>query len=300
MHMTTEPAHRRDYIGPVTDTRIWADFERRPGDVVLSTPPKCGTTWSQAILMMLLHGSAVTDRAVWRDSVWLDCGFRDQAAAKQMLDAQPHRRCIKSHTPLDGIPYDPDLTYITVYRHPVDVHFSMEKHVSNMVFDILDFMYPDAPGAAFERFLTAPATDAGTDDLTLASYLQHYRSFSAYAHLPNIHFFHYADLKADPAGQIRRYAAALGITCDDALVAEIVAATSFGAMKEVTKHDQRPPGQGAFKNESQFFHSATSNKWVGRLSDAEVAAYRDRISRVADPEAVHWLENGTLGCAPSD
>jgi aryl sulfotransferase len=76
--MTTAPARTRDYVGPVTDTRTWDSFALRPGDIILSTPPKCGTTWSQAILMMLLEGAAVTDRPIWRESTWLDCGFRDQ------------------------------------------------------------------------------------------------------------------------------------------------------------------------------------------------------------------------------
>jgi len=73
--MTKVPKRIKDYIGPVTDTRIWNEFALRPGDIVLSTPPKCGTTWSQALLTMLLHGEAVTDRPIWRDSLWLDCGL---------------------------------------------------------------------------------------------------------------------------------------------------------------------------------------------------------------------------------
>ncbi len=126
------PIRSRDYLGPCTNTEIWDQFQLRSGDVVLSTPPKSGTTWSQAILMMLIHQQAVADRAVWNDSLWLDCNFRDQKELARQLEDQPQRRCIKSHTPLDGIRYSPDVAYITVYRHPIDVHFSLERHVANM------------------------------------------------------------------------------------------------------------------------------------------------------------------------
>jgi hypothetical protein len=54
-----------------------------------------------------------------------------------MFEAQNHRRCIKTHTPFDGIPYDPDCTYIAVYRHPIDAHFSMRRHVANLQEDLI-------------------------------------------------------------------------------------------------------------------------------------------------------------------
>jgi hypothetical protein len=226
------------------------------------------------------------------DSYWLDCGFRDQQELKAKLEAQEHRRCIKSHTPFDGIPYDPSVTYISIYRHPIDVHFSMMKHVENMKFDILDFLFPPEPGAAFSRFLTQATTDSGTDDLTLAAILHHYRSFARWAHLPNVHIFHYADLTRDFSGHIRRYAEAIGVSAPDALVAEISKAASFGAMKETTRAVTCSSSQGAFHVPHAFFDSASSDKWVGKLTEAELEAYRERCKALATLEEIRWLEIG--------
>ena len=39
---------------------------------------------------------------------------------------------IKTHTPLDGIPLDPEVRYIVVGRHPLDVAVSMFHHVHNI------------------------------------------------------------------------------------------------------------------------------------------------------------------------
>ena len=286
----THPARTRDYLGPVTDTRIWDEFTLRSSDIILSTPPKCGTTWSQAILMMLIHQDPATDRQIWRDSVWLDCGLADQQECMRKLNAQTHKRCIKSHTPFDGIPFDPNVTYIAIYRHPIDVHFSMMKHVANMSIDVLDFLNPPEPGAAFAHFLTGEANDTGTDDLTLEALLHHYRSFARWEDLPNVHLFHYADLTADLPAHIRAYAEAARLTASDALVSEIAHAASFGTMKDTTKrHDT---GQGAFKVQHAFFDSGTSNKWEGRLSDEELAAYHSRISALATADEIAFLEQG--------
>jgi hypothetical protein len=81
------PMRTRDDNVLVTDTRVWNHFELRRGDIILSTPPTCGTTWSTAILMMLRNGKADSDRLTWQDSLWPDCGFRDQPV-KADLDAR--------------------------------------------------------------------------------------------------------------------------------------------------------------------------------------------------------------------
>ena len=48
------------------------------------------------------------------------------------LAAQPHRRFVKTHTPLDGVAIDPRATYIVVARHPLDMAVSLYHQGGNL------------------------------------------------------------------------------------------------------------------------------------------------------------------------
>ena len=49
-----------------------------------------------------------------------------------LLEGQTHRRVIKTHTPLDGVPLDDRVTYVVVGRHPLDVAVSLYHHSDNI------------------------------------------------------------------------------------------------------------------------------------------------------------------------
>ncbi|NOC85672.1 sulfotransferase domain-containing protein [Ruegeria sp. HKCCD6428] len=287
------PRKTTDYVGEVTNTDIWSGFEIRPSDVFVCTPPKCGTTWTQTLVRMLITETAAPSVYDNRVSPWLDCGFRDRVAQADELSAQRHRRCIKTHTPLDGIAFSPNAQYLVVHRHPVDVHFSMRRHVENMKHNWLDYLFPDDLSEAFDMFLNRPASSKGTDDLTLRSIIHHFHSFCMYRDLPNIHFLHYAELSRDLPGQVARLARIMDIEINSDLVKHIAEAGSFGSMKNnAIRLEQTPGFTSGFHDFAQFFFSGTSNKWEGKLTEQDMAQYDACISRLVSAEERLWLERG--------
>ena len=129
------------YCSPISDSARWRAFEPRAGDIVVNTPPKSGTTWTQAILAMLIAADPEIDAQTSMKSPWIDICSRPLEDVMARLEAQDYRRQVKTHTPFDGLPYWNELRYIAVYRHPIDVHFSMRKHVRNMTSDIFDHLF---------------------------------------------------------------------------------------------------------------------------------------------------------------
>src|SRR5262245_65757738 len=100
MQATNPPL--RHYEGFMADSSRWERFRFRPDDVVISTPAKCGTTWMQTIVGMLLLDRVDLGAPISAFSPWLDMQIRTEDEVFAMLDAQEHRRFIKTHTPLDG------------------------------------------------------------------------------------------------------------------------------------------------------------------------------------------------------
>jgi Sulfotransferase domain len=122
----------RRYSGFFADSARWERFRFREGDVVISTPSKCGTTWMQNIVGSLILDRPVLGAPIGNLSPWLDMLIRTDDEVFGMLDAQQHRRWIKTHTPIDGLPLHPTVTYFAVIRHPLDVALSDRDHRSNM------------------------------------------------------------------------------------------------------------------------------------------------------------------------
>ena len=126
------PASRR-YSGHIVRPERWATFSPRRGDIIVCTPSKSGTTWTQTILAMLLHRGPDLPMKIPVLSPWIDADIGiPESEVSAALDAQGGRRVVKTHTPLDGFPVWDGVIVVTVYRHPLDVFFSLRKHYANM------------------------------------------------------------------------------------------------------------------------------------------------------------------------
>ncbi len=127
--MTLERAPTRTYHTAIMDSRQWDGFEMRPDDIVIATYPKCGTTWTQRVVDLLVFQN--TDaRPIMESSVWLDSRiFAPHEENLATLAAQTHRRFIKSHLPFDALPIYDDVKYVHVARDGRDAFLSWHNHV---------------------------------------------------------------------------------------------------------------------------------------------------------------------------
>src|SRR3712207_1014856 len=98
------------YRSIVADSARWDGFALRPGDIVVSTPPKSGTTLVQMLCALLIFDGPDFPAPLEQMSPWLDVCLRPLPDVTATLAAQLHRRIIKTHTPLDGLPIHADVT----------------------------------------------------------------------------------------------------------------------------------------------------------------------------------------------
>ncbi len=282
----------RAYRTSVFDNARWARLKHRPGDIFVCTPPKCGTTWTQTIVVSLLWPEGKAPAPVMIVSPWLEALFNSEDEIITRLEAQTHRRCIKSHTPADGIPTFDDAKYIFVARDGRDAFMSYCHH--------FEVFKADVRKSLNERALQdgVPPMPEWNGDvhgffamwLGRAELFHHVRTFWALRDRPNVLFVHYNDLKRDLAGEMRRIAEFLAIEVTPAQWPAVVERCTFDAMKA------RGDEIGTFWNfeggAQSFLFKGTNGRWKDVLTEAELAAYERKVGEILPPEAATWLERG--------
>jgi hypothetical protein len=244
-------------------------------------------------------------------SPWLDFLADPAEDIYARLAAQTHRRFIKTHTPLDGLPFDERVTYICVGRDPRDVSLSWEHHMANfnvesfltaraaaVGLDDLEGLAPPPPAAEdpIERFWQWADAEFDPQILTtLASLLQHLSTFWERRAEDNIALFHYADLLADLPGQVRRLADVLAIDVTDERVAEIAAAATFDRMKQNAVALAPEVDVRLWVDTQAFFHKGTSGQWRHLLDDPGLERYQERVAELVPPDLAAWAHDGWLG-----
>jgi hypothetical protein len=302
----------RRYRSVVADNVRWDGFPFRQGDIVISTPPKSGTTWMQMICALLIFQDPALPRPLTELSPWLDMQVEPIERVMVVLATQSHRRFIKTHTPLDGLPFDERVTYVCVARDPRDVAVSWDNHLDNVNMEVmiearaaavgiddLDELMPDGPPVRADdpvaRFWQWVEDDhpleAGVS--SLKSTLHHVDTFWGARHAPNVILVHYSDLRSDLDQEMRGLADALLIEIPADRWPLLVAAAGFDNMRQqagalVPESDIA----GFWHSSTQFFNQGVNGQWRHIVPADELARYDERVRQLTTPELGEWVHSG--------
>ena len=305
------PSVRHTYVNHHLDSTRWQSYSPRDDDIVIATYIKSGTTWMQTIVSHLIFRD-LQPRSLMEVSPWVDTRLwpitKNELA--EFLDSMEHRRFLKSHLPLDGLPYYPSVKYIVVGRDGRDVFMSLWDHYQNYTREFYE--RANQPLGPDERSLPRCPEDVRkfwrmwmqkgwfdweSDGYPFWSISHHTQTWWDFSHLPNILFVHYNDLLKDLEGEIQRVANHLEIDVSERFRSDVAEAVTFGNMKK--QADQLAP------NHEETFHSGakvfvnkgTIGRWRGVLNEENLQLYRDAVDRKLSPDCAQWLENGRLGGA---
>ena len=298
------------YRSGLNDSSRWSACQLRPDDIVIGAPSKCGTTWMQMICALLIFQTSDLPTALTTVSPWLDMRLRPIADVTRALDAQQHRRFIKTHTPLDGLPKLPGVTYVVVGRDPRDIAVSMDHHRANLDDQVIHRLLasgekaptdpstkPDRSASTRERVLQwIQDPRLATENLdSLRTVVHHLGQAWERRNEPAVVLMHHADLSRDLAGHMRRIADQFGIEVPPSRWPALVEAATLDSMRAKADHLVPDERLGLFTSESAFFRSGESGQWSEVLNGADIATYDRLIRSLAGPDFIDWVENGALG-----
>jgi aryl sulfotransferase len=297
------------YCSWMSNNLRWDRLKLREGDIVISAPPKCGITWTQRLVSLLVFDGPDLPGPLSMVSPWLDLTAAPIEEVVAALDAQDHRRFIKTHTPLDGLVLDDRVTYIGVGRDPRDAAVSMLMDRDRMralhqaaVPSYKRLAAP--PGPDFDGEPSAPEVLRGWMErpimptqgiASLATILHHYGTVWHRRHLPNVVMFHYADFRVDLVGELIRLAQVLGVGLGRDRAEELAEHAALGAMR--ARASELAPDAG--RGNEPFFRAGGRREWRDLFSEADHVRYRDRADQLAPPDLLAWAHDGRQGYDPA-
>ncbi len=304
------PEVTRTYISPHLDSTRWEVYSPRADDIIVTTSYKCGTTFTQQILYNMLVRNTFDDEQfpqIDQASPWIDARFHQDSKdeLRKTLEELPHRRFIKSHLPLDGLPYFPEAKYLIVARDPRYVFMSLLNHYgayTDLMYQLLQWegepqqpRYDGDPLALWRKWISKGWFAWEQEGYPFWQNMGHTQSCWNFEHLPNFMFLHYSDMVGDTSAIVRRIADFIEHPMTDDDVDAVTRAVSFKRVKEqAVAESEATKGQpDAFAGgQATFINKGSNGRWRDLLGEEELAMYRTTRDKVLTPDCARWLEEG--------
>ena len=295
--MPTVPEKTRELHNHHFNSEIWNDFRFRDDDIIISTYAKSGTTWTQQIIAQLLFDGAA-DLHVAEMSPWVDLRVPSAEVKLAAVEAQTHRRFVKTHLPVDALVYSPRAKYIYLARDGRDVVWSMYNHHANanaLWYQLLN----DTPGRVGPPIEKPPESIRqyfldwlDRDGHPFWPFWDNVASWWAIRDQPNLMLLHFEELRRDLPGQMRRIAGFLDIEIDEARFSLMVEHCSFAWMKaNATK--STPLGGAIWDGGADtFINKGTNGRWREVLTAEDNARYEAMAREKLGDDCAAWLKAG--------
>ncbi len=282
----------RRYVSDEEDSDRWRRFPFKEGDVVVSTRSKSGTTWVQQICLMLVHGSPTLPAPLGELSPWVDWLTIPEDELFSRLEAQPGRRVVKTHTPLDGVVIDPRATYVVVVRDPLDLAVSLYHQGDNLdrarIAQLTGRPYAgQAERPPLEEWLrrwTRRETDPMATMDSLQGVVHHAADAAQRRDDRQVLVVRYEELVADLEGRMRWLADRLGVMVGPGRWPALVEAAGFTSMR-ADAATRTPDQRGVLKDPAAFFRRGRPGAGREALQPADVTAYEERVRALVAAEA---------------
>nr|QVK45628.1 sulfotransferase [Brachionus paranguensis] len=222
-------------------------FKLRDDDILISSFPKSGTTWTNELVWLIIHNLDYesSQKNVDKKFIWLDPGI-----PTKIIDDANSPRLFKNHLPLQFLPNDiksEKIKKIYVLRNPKDMLVSTFHFYKKLVKDEFTGEFKDLVDL-FEEGKT-----------WYGPWWSHVDSF---VDLPNTFLVIYEDLIKKPNETIKSLGEFLGKNLSDAEIEFLIESTSFKKMKDsenTLKNDAKH--SSIFRSDLVFFRKGEIGDW---------------------------------------
>ncbi|XP_067134026.1 sulfotransferase 1C2-like [Centruroides vittatus] len=175
--------------------RSVVEYKPKPDDIFIATYPKCGTTWMQYIVTLILRkGEPFADGL----DFFTNSPFLEMTGA-DAIETMRKPGVLKTHLPIHLVPFSPEAKYIYVARNPKDCCVSFYYHTK--LFSPYNF-----ENGTFEDYFEVFIRG----EVDWGDYFDHLLGWYAHRNDPNVYFTTYENMKKDIQSEIFKVAAFLG------------------------------------------------------------------------------------------
>lgn len=269
---------------PVAGFESGQRYRASPGDIFVTSYPKCGTTWAQYIVYLLENDGRALAAGQRLDDVFPHLEEVGEAAVR----ALPEPRLVKTHLPFSCTPWSAQAKYIYVARNPFDCAVSFYHHTRGF-----ERHYDFAEGSwdtFFECFVRG--------EVDFGDYFDNLLSWWPRRSEPNVLFLTYEQMLEAPASAVQAIGAFLGggageLARDAHRLEAVVRASDFEHMRR----DQGRWSSARPADKPAFVRKGVAGDWRNHFSAAQARSLAEKFRARTAGTSIEGLWPGLVADA---